>query len=83
VSNLTPAQLRVLEAAQRGDLSSMNFGSTYLEHVDGDYRNVTPVARRLEEQGLIENGEYHRGGGYDITPTAAGRAVLGIDAGEG
>lgn len=78
MASLTPAQRRVLEAAQRGDLSSMSFGATYIE-VDGyDRRNVTGVAKRLEAGGLIGNGEYHRGGGYDIELTAAGLAELGI-----
>lgn len=74
MANLTKAQMRVLASVGRGDVESMGFGESYFE----DGANVTAVATRLKADGLIENGEYHGGGNYDVGVTAAGRAELGI-----
>lgn len=84
MASLTPAQRRVLEAAQRGELfQSESIHDLYSIYAGpfGNRRKVSSIANRLIDSGHLEVAEREPSKPFrrEIVLTAEGLAVLGVD----
>ncbi|WBB94142.1 hypothetical protein [Verrucosispora sp. WMMC514] len=87
MAKLTIPRLRVLRAAQRGDLHhSVHGGYDWIDLNSPDCGRVTPTAQGAQRDGLIEllprqHGDEHRGQPYKLTD-AGEKALTEHDAKE-
>ena len=79
MASISPAQRRVLEAAQRGDLLHV-FDEIYFayDRPGPGRRNVTSDAETMVAVGFIEHGRPWGLSSHDAVLTPAGQAELGI-----